>query len=197
MTDALRNAVAELRREAAEMREQADKREAAAKLLEQLLDEGRIPEAPAARTPRQPRAPRASEPAAAEPKPAAGRRSIDLAAVKTLMAEGDGPSAIARKLGCSLAGAAYAMNRARGGKPNYSKPKAAEPAPRTPKAAAKGGEWSAEDTARLKDLRAGGMTWPQVSATLGRPEADCIQHDIAMRRAAEKAREAKLNGARA
>ena len=123
------------------------------------------------------------------------RQTIDLAAVKRLMDAGKGAAAIAREIGCSVNGAMYAMGKVKGQSP-HAKP-AAAPRAQALKPAAKVAEWSAEDTARLKDLRAGGMTWRQVSEKLGKPEADCIQHDMALRRAAEKAREAKLNGAQA
>ena len=193
MSEALRNAVAELRREAADLREQADKRDTAATTLETLLDEGRIP-APAQQ--------RARPMIARQPSSAPGpetkrtRQTIDLAAVKRLMDAGKGAAAIACEIGCSVNGAMYAMGKVKGQSPPHAKP-AAAPRAQALKPAAKVAEWSAEDTARLKDLRAGGMTWRQVSEKLGKPEADCIQHDMALRRAAEKAREAKLNGAQA
>ena len=199
MSDALRNAVTKLRREAAALREQADARETAAETLEELLDQGRIPApAPQRSAPKPPRQPR-SAPPAAEPKPAApaGRRGIDLEAVRTLVAAGEGPAAIARKLGCSLSGAHYAIAKIQGKPPPHAKPKAEKRAAAASPASSDIRSWSDDEDARMRDMRTKGHSWREVAEKLGRTEGAVIQRDFTLRRTADKARAAALNGARA
>ena len=135
MSDAIRNAIAELRKEAASLRAKADAHDQAAERLEALVGD----QAPAAAQ-------------VARPQPRKSRAGQD------------------------------------------SKPKA-EPKPAA--VAAKIGDWTAEEEARMTSLRAAGHTWGEIGRQLGRTESACIQRDFRRREAADKAREAKLNGAQA
>lgn len=136
MSDAIRNAIAELRKEAANLRAKADAHDQAAERLEALVGD-------------QP--PAAAQ--VARPQPRKSRAGLD------------------------------------------SKPKA-DPKP-APAVAAKIGDWTAEEEARMTSLRAAGHTWGEIGRQLGRTESACIQRDFRRREAADKAREAKLNGAQA
>lgn len=86
-----------------------------------------------------------------------------------------------------------AVKRAKQKPPIVTKPPAAKVGVAPDKPAGpvgKVGDWTPSDDARMRELRAQGLTWKETAEKLGRTEGATIQRDLKLRRDADKAREA-------